>query len=329
LNAVDIEQIYDFIVSVTKNSPIRFAFYGGEPLLNLDLIEYAVKKGIELFGGNISFSVSTNGTTLTSNVIEWLVEKNIEIAISIDGIGEFHDRCRKDAFGKGSFEKVREAVKYIKNHHHEYINNISLLMTLPSFNDLDKIAEAWAKDDVFHDLYPANIHGLSPNFTTGVKTANYEAMRDHYIRLLNKYEKNPDWNVLRVYFDECISYWKDRPIVQCDEDVPLATCMPVNTKLYIDADKEISVCEKMPDNIRIGDIANGIDWAKANAFVKEYYRIRRIRCRNCPAIRMCDMCLTALEFRSEEWDVLCQNECIYAKATLFLFCEMAERGLIE
>jgi uncharacterized protein len=43
---------------------------------------------------------------------------------------------------------------------------------------------------------------------------------------------------------------------------------------------------------------------------------------------MCNMCLTAIEHTDEQWDVLCHNERVYTRVFMYLFCEMAERGLI-
>lgn len=44
---------------------------------------------------------------------------------------------------------------------------------------------------------------------------------------------------------------------------------------------------------------------------------------------MCDMCLTAVEYEDAQWDILCHNEKVYAKVFMWLFCEMAEKGLIR
>ena len=43
---------------------------------------------------------------------------------------------------------------------------------------------------------------------------------------------------------------------------------------------------------------------------------------------MCSLCLTSTEFNEEQMDVLCHNERIYTKINFWLFCEMAERGMI-
>lgn len=88
-------------------------------------------------------------------------------------------------------------------------------------------------------------------------------------------------------------------------------------------------CEKISDCYRIGNIKDGINWKLANEQVQQYYQIRSQRCTHCSAVRMCDLCLTAIEFSDEQWDALCHNEREYARLYMFLFCEMAERGMID
>ena len=112
------------------------------------------------------------------------------------------------------------------------------------------------------------------------------------------------------------------------QSVPMSTCMPQNTKLYIDVEKQIAVCEKISDYYRIGNVKDGIEWGKANEHVQAYYDMRVHRCDHCPAIRMCNLCLTAVEYNDEQWDVLCHNERVYAQLDMLLFCEMVERGMV-
>ena len=329
LTSNDIDEIYDFIFWMSNNKHIRIAFYGGEPLLQYQLIQYAIKKGIERWENYVEFSISTNATLLTKDKIDWLVRNNVEMAISIDGTRFFHNKHRVDALGTGSYDKVYAALSYIKQAYPEYMMSVVLQMTLASYRDIILIAEEWNNDSLLKYFSPSNIHGLSPNFENGVKLISYEETKELYTQILDKHEKHKDWVVLKVLLNECIAYWKDRPIVDAGTSVPMATCMPINTKLYIDSRKEIGVCEKVADMYRIGNVKDGINWKHANEIIGEYYKRRVERCKYCPAIRMCDMCLTAMEYSDEQWDILCHNERVYVKVFMFLYCEMAERGLIE
>lgn len=323
----DIEEIYDFIDQTTSIRPLHIAFYGGEPLTRYDLIQYAIIKAEERWHKETLFSITTNATLLTVERIDWLMAHHVKMEISIDGTAKFHDHNRVDKTGNGSFRQMYQALTYIVNEHHEYLSNIQLLMTLPSVEDLSAIAEDWHIDAVLKQLTPSHITGLAPNFAKSVAKKDYETLKEQYLTLLNVYEQHQDWSVLKTYFDECIAYWKERPIVDAGDSVPMSTCMPRNTKLYIDAGKQIAVCEKISDDYRIGSIQKGIDWNMANSHVNTYFSNRVQRCSHCPAIRVCDLCLTAIEFNDEQWDVLCHNERVYAQLYMFLFCEMAERGM--
>lgn len=324
----DIQAIYDFIDKAAKTKPIRISFYGGEPLINYSLVQYAIQSGQQRWEDNVTFSVSTNGTLLTEERIAWLVNNGVELAISIDGTQPFHDAHRVDAKGNGSYTKVRNALAYLHNNTFNQYPKFVLMMTLPSVSTLTPIAEAWHEDEVLQHYAPTHISGLTPNFSKRVEKEDWETLKAQYIQLLDAYEQHPEWSVLQTFFDEIVAYWKSRLVFEVAESTPLSTCIPVNTKLYIDANIQLAVCEKFNDRFRIGSINDGIDWQKANEMTKEYYRKRENRCTYCPAVRMCNMCLNSIAYTDDQWDILCHNERLYHQLHMFLFCEMAERGML-
>lgn len=324
----DIQAIYNFIAKTAKTKPIRISFYGGEPLVNYPLVQYAIQAGQQRWEDDVTFSVSTNGTLLTEDRIDWLVNNGVELAISIDGTQPFHDAHRVDAIGNGSYTKVRNALAYLHNNTFNQYPKVVLMMTLPSVSTLIAIAQAWHEDEVLQHYAPTHISGLTPNFLQGVAKEDWETLKIQYIQLLDAYEQHPEWSVLQTFFDEIVSYWKNRPVFEVSESTPLSTCMPVNTKLYIDANLQLAVCEKFNDRFRIGSINDGIDWQKAKEMTKEYYRKRKNRCSYCPAFRMCNMCLTSIAYTDDQWDTLCHNERLYHQLHMFLFCEMAERSML-
>ena len=63
-------------------------FYGGEPLLEFDLLKQAVLFAEETghqTGINPDFQVTTNGTLLTDDRIRFLVDHDIFVTVSLDG----------------------------------------------------------------------------------------------------------------------------------------------------------------------------------------------------------------------------------------------------
>jgi uncharacterized protein len=97
---------------------VHLTFFGGETLLNFAVvkstIEYAKTKAAEM-GKYIDFSMTTNATMLTSEIISFLAENNVGVTVSIDGPKESNDRFRVFHNGKGSYDviapKIKELVK--------------------------------------------------------------------------------------------------------------------------------------------------------------------------------------------------------------------------
>ena len=182
---------------------------------------------------------------------------------------------------------------------------------------------------MLREISPTLVHGLSPNFAIGVNMIDYNDVKEFYFNIIDSYQKHPNWFVLKVFLEEAISAWKERLIFDIDGPIEMSTCLPINTKLYIDSELNIAVCEKFSDNFRIGSVKDGVDWKKANELVRKYSESKIKRCSHCPIVRMCDLCLASVEYTTKQMDVLCHNERIYERVSLFAFCEMAERGLIE
>ena len=90
------------------------SFYGGEPLLNLKalrIVAVGLKEYCRPRGVDFSFGITTNGALLTPEVVEELQEYGLKgVKVTLDGFGEFHDRKRPFANGKGSFDRIVENV---------------------------------------------------------------------------------------------------------------------------------------------------------------------------------------------------------------------------
>jgi uncharacterized protein len=84
-------------------------FFGGEPLLNFELIKelvaYAREEGAK-YGKELMFTVTTNGVLLNEDVCSYLNANRIKVVLSIDGRKEVHDRMRFFPGGKGSYNHI-------------------------------------------------------------------------------------------------------------------------------------------------------------------------------------------------------------------------------
>lgn len=98
-----------------KDEKIIVDFHGGEPLLQFDKIQYAVKDLLGKFEENISFGITTNGTIVSEEIFKFLTENfHYSLSISLDGNRKTHNMNRKLKNGAGSYEIViKNAKKFL------------------------------------------------------------------------------------------------------------------------------------------------------------------------------------------------------------------------
>ena len=94
---------------------LNINYYGGEPLLNPPAIEYIssqMQQWCQKRGLGFRFSLQTNGYLLTPRKVIRFKELGLKnVRISVDGVGEDHDRFRPLRGGGGTFERVIQNIK--------------------------------------------------------------------------------------------------------------------------------------------------------------------------------------------------------------------------
>ena len=89
-------------------------FYGGEPLLNQPVLEYlagSMKAWCESRGIGFKFMVQTNGYLLTTELVERFLDLGLkQVRVSVDGVGEDHDKNRPLRGGGGTFDVIMDNI---------------------------------------------------------------------------------------------------------------------------------------------------------------------------------------------------------------------------
>lgn len=105
----------DFFLT-TKGKEKILKIYGGEPLLNFEVIKkivpYAFGKAREK-KINLTFSLCTNAILLKPEYVKFFKKNKFQLAISFDGSKETHDKFRKFPNGLGTFNKVKTNLQYL------------------------------------------------------------------------------------------------------------------------------------------------------------------------------------------------------------------------
>jgi len=100
----------DFLIEHSgKRRNLEVDFFGGEPLMNWDVVKNLVKyaRSVEKeHGKNFRFTLTTNGVLIDEDVIEFSNREMSNVVLSLDGRKEIHDRLRVDYAGNGSYERI-------------------------------------------------------------------------------------------------------------------------------------------------------------------------------------------------------------------------------
>ena len=84
-------------------------FFGGEPLMNFDMIKelvaYAREREKECHK-HFRFTLTTNGVLIDDDVIDFANREMSNVVLSLDGRKEIHDHYRVDYAGNGSWERI-------------------------------------------------------------------------------------------------------------------------------------------------------------------------------------------------------------------------------
>ena len=104
------KQALDFLITNSgSRHNLEVYFFGGEPLLNFDVVKQLVEYGRsreEESGKHFRFTLTTNGVLLNDEIIEYLNAEMDNVVISLDGRKEVHDRMRPYRGGQGSYDSI-------------------------------------------------------------------------------------------------------------------------------------------------------------------------------------------------------------------------------
>lgn len=94
---------------------VQLGYFGGEPMLEWDLLQYATARAEELAGDTVELkkTLTTNCTLMTPEKGAWLKKHAFYLGISIDGCREMHDITRPYIDGRSSFDTCMKGLNII------------------------------------------------------------------------------------------------------------------------------------------------------------------------------------------------------------------------
>ena len=175
-----------------KNESLKVSFFGGEPLLNLDFIKWAVDYIDKQVSGilNVSYGLTTNGSLLTKEVVDYLASHRFSIILSLDGPKEINDINRVDIKGNGTFDIVAEKIPYL-------LEKMPGIAVRPSYVP-DVVNKLYSIVAFFRDMGFTTISPIPVHDTGGVKSS--VGWTDEVYSELSKQM----WAISQMWYDHVI-----------------------------------------------------------------------------------------------------------------------------
>lgn len=251
---LSLEQMYKTIDDLKKIQPYLIVYGGGEPFARKDFIDI-LKRTKEAL--NCRIKILTNGTMLTTEVIQEIKPYIDFVQISLDGKKENHDFLRGH---NGSFEKAVEAIKLVRNENIQ----AGICMTINKYNikDID-----WTiKFALEQGVYKLRI---SPFVASGKARNNYKDWIIPKNELTEIYDRLAEYRI--KYRSKILFDFRDElygkaflgcPGDKLDNNMQYLLCAAGRSLFYINPEGYVTPCnfidkeEYFVGNVKEEDIAS-------------------------------------------------------------------------
>ena len=184
---------------------IILSFIGGEPLMNIDVIDYTCTYFMEQcvkrnhpWAYTWRASMISNGALYFDPKVQAFLKKFrgfVDFSITIDGPKEIHDACRVYPNGAGTFDDAYAAVKHFNQNFYE-ISGTKVTIAPENLHDLNKIIKFFVDEGMY-------IINANPVFET---EWTEDQAKEYYIELkkMADYLLDLDKDIYVRLFDENI-----------------------------------------------------------------------------------------------------------------------------
>lgn len=289
-----IDYIYQFIKK-RKIKEFSIGFYGGEPLLEFAVVKEIVNYAKKLFKRwKLRFNVTTNGTLMNDSIIDFFIENEFNVTVSLDGPKENHDSKRVFPDGNGSFQVVIDNLEKIKKKDETfYYNNISFFAVHSNDLSLEKLYLFFKENDLVNknSLRFGRVNSLDTDYYKKYPYDKWERKHEfgRIFDIIKKKLKNDE-----MLYPVETAIFQDIPqlmdILKTRRMNMLAGSCFFDNRLYIDAGGRFHICEKINDKFSFGDVNTGFDLEKMEKFLRDYTELIKKNCLNCDVRFLCRRC---------------------------------------
>jgi uncharacterized protein len=280
------KQSVDFMFAEAGDQKVvHLTFFGGETLLNFKTLQpalaYAKERAKEL-DKIVDVSLTTNATLLRTEIIDWLIENDVGVTVSMDGDKEQQDKHRVFNNGMGSYDTVAGNVKELLARHTR--RPIGARVTLTKQNlDVKRIYEHLANTMGFAEV------GFAPVTTSWQREyaieaegfydmlGQFKALADEYLAFALDGKRHKFSNVRDTLEEIHKGMSKSHP---CGAGMGL---------MGVATDGEVALCHRFAGSgaHSLGTVTGGVDHAKQDEFLAAHHIESKTDCSKCWARPLC------------------------------------------
>lgn len=311
----------DLLLRHSRNSDrIALGFYGGEPLIEWDLMRRCID--YMSIDSRAHLSLTTNATLVTSDIADTLSQAGVAVHISLDGPQQIHDAGRKlrgtsdsaydatlrglanlrEAYGNmarqclyinavtGPWTDLRALRSFFSTSPPPEIADLNYRLSGASHSCIEEVSKR-----ITQSCPPTS---ASPSPPLGERDRAGSAMKEEWRSTLSKpgAEPNaPDTLFLRKMFERPLLQFHKRPLGRLGSNLgPMGMCTPGLRKLYIDVAGNLLPCERVHESFTIGHVSAGrVDARRAQDLLRLISTHFNRRCVNCIFCRVCSGCASS------------------------------------
>ncbi len=291
----------DYMVEYGDPEEVYITFYGGEPLLEFellkDVIEYCKQK---LSNRKLTFSFTSNLTLLTPEMIDYFsTVDNLNIMCSLDGPKDINDLYRVYADQSGSFDDT--------------IRNLELLCNACKNNDGFNVsangvyAPPYSEEKVkIIDDFFSNLEFVPDNFTYQLGYPSPDTLPEELIDETYAGDLSlQNWQNEMFSQMKSFNEFKESSIIseydrihkrlitpRTSNNVPLnGCCIAGYRRLYVKTNGDFTPCERVGYCPTIGNVFTGINLdAIYSKYIFEYSDKWTEHCNDCWSAKLCSRC---------------------------------------
>ncbi|MCI6497689.1 MAG: thioether cross-link-forming SCIFF peptide maturase [Lachnospiraceae bacterium] len=322
----------DFLIENSGNRRnLEVDFFGGEPLMNWDVVKELVRYGRSKekeYDKNFRFTLTTNGVLLDDEVMEFVNKEMSNVVMSLDGRKEINDKMRPFRNGKGSYDLIVPKFQKLaesRNQTNYYIRGTFTRNNLDFSNDVIEYADLGFKQMSIEPVV------ADPDEPYALREEDIPKILEEYDKLaveyIKRYKENRGFNFFHFMID-----LKQGPCVL----KRMAGCGSGTEYLAVTPWGDLYPCHQFvgQEEFLLGNVFDGI----TNTDVSDEFKLCNVyakdKCKECFAKFYCSGGCAANSYKfhgkiTDAYDIGCEMERKRVECAIMIKAALAEHEQSE